>query len=173
MKKILETDRLYLREMDENDFKSLCLILQDKEVMYAYEHAFSDEEVNGWISNQLKRYKEYGFGFWAMILKETEEFIGQAGLLMQNYNGLNVVEIGYLLNKDFWHKGFATEACTACKKYAFDVLNENEVYSFIRDNNISSINVAKRNGMIKIAEYIKHYYGMDMLHYVFCAKSKQ
>ena len=71
MKKILETDRLILREMTENDFDALCNILQDAEVMYAYEHAFSDEEVHDWLDRQLNRYKQYGFGLWAVILKET------------------------------------------------------------------------------------------------------
>ena len=80
---ILETKRLYLREMTQDDYGSLCKILQDEEVMYAYEHAFSDEEVQEWLDKQLARYREYGFGLWAVILKETDEMIGQCGLTMQ------------------------------------------------------------------------------------------
>ena len=86
MRKILETERLILRELEkdsEKDYKWLCSILQDKETMYAYEHAFSDEEVLQWFNNQINRYKTYGFGLWACILKENNEFIGQCGLTMQ------------------------------------------------------------------------------------------
>ena len=56
MKKILETERLILREFEENnekDYKGLSSILQDEETMYAYEHAFSDEEVHQWFNNQM------------------------------------------------------------------------------------------------------------------------
>ena len=74
---ILETERLYLRKMDHGDIEALCEILQDEEVMYAYEHAFSDEEVRQWLEKQLTRYKNDGFGLWAVILKATGSMIGQ------------------------------------------------------------------------------------------------
>lgn len=80
---ILETARLYLRELCLSDFPALCKILQDEDVMYAYEHAFSDAEVTAWLQNQLRRYREYGFGLWAVILKDTDEVIGQCGLTLQ------------------------------------------------------------------------------------------
>ena len=50
---ILETERTYLRKIEQSDFSALCKILQDKEVMYAYEHAFSCEEVQEWLDKQL------------------------------------------------------------------------------------------------------------------------
>ena len=56
----LETRRLFLREMTENDWDDLCEILRDKDVMHAYEHAFSDKEVREWLDKQLIRYQEYG-----------------------------------------------------------------------------------------------------------------
>lgn len=81
---ILETERLYLRELTQEDYKSLCKILQDKETMYAYEGAFSDTEVQEWIDRQIFRYKEWNFGLWAVVLKETDEMIGQCGLTMHH-----------------------------------------------------------------------------------------
>lgn len=117
---ILETERLYLREMDESDFGSLCEILQDEETMRAYEGAFSDDEVREWLDRQIARYHKWNFGLWAVILKETDTFIGQCGLTMQPWKKSEVLEIGYLFNKAYWHKGFATEAAKACKQYAFE-----------------------------------------------------
>lgn len=70
---ILETERLYLREMRQSDYKALCMMLQDEDVMYAYEHAFDDAEAKEWLDRQLNRYREDGFGLWAVILKETDE----------------------------------------------------------------------------------------------------
>ncbi len=170
MKIILETPRLILREMEQKDFADICRVLQDKETMYAYEHAFSDEEVQAWLNNQLRRYREDGFGLWGAILKESGEMIGQCGITLQDVNGEWVPEVGYLFERAHWHKGYATEAAIACKEYAFNVLGIDTVYTIIRDNNIASQNVAKRNGMEICGRIVKHYYGMDMPHYVFCAK---
>ncbi len=167
---ILDTDRLYLREIEQTDFCSLCKILQDAEVMYAYEHAFSDEEVHEWLDRQIQRYKQYGFGLWAVILKENNELIGQCGLTMQKCKDKEVLEVGYLFQKHYWKNGYAAEAAIACKKYAFEKLKAEEVYSIIRNNNIPSQNVAKRNGMTICGEITKHYYGMDMPHLVFSVK---
>lgn len=168
---IFETERLYIRELNNNDYDQLCEILQDSQVMYAYEHPFSDAEVKEWLDRQISRYKKYGFGLWAVILKENGKLIGQAGLTMQPINDTDeVMEIGYLFNKEYWHKGYAVEAAVGCKKYAFEVLNADRVYSIIRESNIPSQNVAIKNDMIKVSEYVKHYYGMDMLHYVYCAE---
>lgn len=167
---ILETKRLYLREMTQEDFPSLCKYLQDAEAMYAYEHAFSDAEVQEWLDRQIKRYCDFGFGAWAVILKETDEMIGQCGLTMQDIDDKQVPEIGYLLMRSQWHKGYATEAAIACKEYAFDVLNKNEVYSIIRDTNIASQNVAKRNGMTVCGEFVKRYYETYMPHLIYCVK---
>lgn len=80
------------------------------------------------------------------------------------------MEVGYLLRKEYWHHGYASEAAIACKKYAFDKLNAKEVYSIIRDTNIPSQKVATRNGMTCIDKFIKHYRGIDMPHFLFSVK---
>ena len=115
---VLETRRLYLRRLEESDFAALCRTLQDEQAMYAYEGAFSDEEVQDWLDRQLLRYQAHDFGLWAVILKETGELIGQCGLTMQPWNGKQVLEIGYLFERAHWHRGYATEAAIACKRYA-------------------------------------------------------
>ena len=80
---IIETDRLFLREMTQEDFLPLCAILQDDEVMYAYEGAFTDAEVQEWLDRQLSQYSKWNYGLWAVILKETGDFVGQCGLTLQ------------------------------------------------------------------------------------------
>ena len=169
METILETPRLILRELTPDDFTESCLLLQDDAVMYAYEGAFSDIEVHEWLGRQLARYTSDGFGLWGVVLKETGEMIGQCGLTLQSVNGATVTEIGYLLRKEFWHKGYATEAAQACKKYAFEQLGVQRVYSIIRDSNTASQNIARRNGMTPVTTIVKHYRGINMSHIVFAA----
>lgn len=161
---ILETERLYLRELTQEDYPSLCRILQDEETMYAYEGAFCDTEVQEWLDRQISRYRRWGFGLWAVILKETDQMIGQCGLTMQPWKGEEVLEVGYLLERNFWHRGYATEAARACRDYAFEVLQAKEVCSIIRDTNLASQKVAIRNGMCRKDSDIKHYKGVDMPH---------
>lgn len=161
---VLETERLYLREMNQNDFVALSKILQDEDTMYAYNGAFNDEETWAWLDKQISRYKKYGYGLWAVVLKETDEMIGQCGLTMQPWKEKEVLEIGYLLRRDCWHKGYATEAAKACKEYAFEKLDASEVCSIIRDINTPSKKVALRNGMTVKDSWVKHYRGVDMPH---------
>ena len=113
------------------------------------------------------RYREDGFGLWAVVLRETGEMIGQCGLTMQHILGEDVVEVGYLFHREFWHRGHAIEAAAACRDHAFDVLGVDRVYAQIRDTNIASMNVAIRLGMTVRGRFIKHYRGVEMPHLAF------
>lgn len=167
MKMILETRRLLLREMTEADTGALQAILQDEQTMTAYEGAFTNAETEAWLQKQLCRYQADGFGLWAVVLKESGQMIGQAGITWQTADGEQVPEIGYLFNRAYWHQGYAAEAAAACKRYAFDVLGFADIYSIIRDTNIPSMNVAIRNGMTIRKRFVKHYRGVDMPHFLF------
>lgn len=167
---ILETPRLILREMTQTDYPALAEILQDREAMFAYEHAFSDEETQAWLDRMLERYRTDGFGLWAVVRKQSGEMIGQCGLTWQNFDGKRVLEIGYLFQRKHWKKGYAIEAARACKHYAFETLQADEVFSIIRDNNVASMNVAIRNGMTVRGRFVKHYYGIDMPHFAFSVR---
>ena len=165
---VIETQRLQLREMTPADRPALCRILQDSEVMYAYNGPFSDEEVDEWLERQLARYRQYGYGLWAVVLKATGEMIGQCGLTLQQWNGREMLEAGYLFQRSHWHQGYATEAARACTDYAFGTLNSPLVCSIIRDNNLPSQQVALRNGMTRQAGVmVKHYRGAGMPHWLF------
>ena len=170
---ILETERLILREMCQSDFPLLCKHLQDEEVMYAYEHTFSDAEIQEGLAKQSQSYEKYGFGIWAVILKANSELIGQCGLSMQPCGDREVLEIGYIFQKAYWHKGYAIEAAIACREYAFDKLNADEVFSLIRDNNIASQNVAKRNGMTICGTFVKYYQDVEVPHCIFSVKREK
>ncbi len=167
---VLQTKRLILRELEEADLPSLCRTLQDEEAMYAYEHAFSNKEARAWLLNQLRRYREDGFGLWGVLRKKDGRFIGQCGLTWQPLgNGARGIEVGYLFERTYWHNGYATEAAAACMAYAF-AHGAEKVYSVIRENNAASRRVAERNGMRVCGGLVKKYYDMEMPHLIYCAE---
>lgn len=164
---IIETQRLYLRELTQADFDALCAMLKDEDVMYAYNGAFSNQMVQEWLDKQLARYETDGFGLWAVVEKKDGLVIGQCGLTYQETPKGRSIEVGYIFNKSFWHCGYATEAAIACRDYAFERLAASEVVSIIRCGNIASQNVAERNSMKPIESTVKHYRGEDMPHTVY------
>lgn len=115
---VIENKRIYLREMTVEDLSNLGSILKDEETMYAYEASFTDKQVNSWFEWNLKSYQEHGFGLWAVIDKVTNQFVGQCGLVFSDVEGEQLLEVGYLLNKQFWGKGYAREASSLCLDYA-------------------------------------------------------
>ena len=167
----IETERLFLREMNQTDYPALYQILCDPEVMRAaYERPFTPEEAQAWLERHLKRYETLGFGLWAVVHKETGEMIGQCGLTWQSWRGKDLLEIGYLFQKAHWHKGYAVEAARACRDYAFSVLGADRVYSIIRDTHIASQGVATRIGMRKVDADRKTFRNVEMDFALFCAE---
>lgn len=164
---LIETDRLMLREMTEHDLPSLRAVMQDAETMTAYEGPFDDDMVQAWLDRTLVRYRDDGFGLWAVTLRETGEMVGQCGLTTQHIMDEDVLEVGYLFNRAHWHRGYAVESATACRDYAFTQLAADRVYAQVRDTNIASMNVAIRLGMTVRGRFVKHYRGVAMPHLAF------
>jgi len=150
---ILETERLILREMDQNDFNSLYAVLADSDIMEHYPYTFDEVRVRNWITRNMERYSKDGFGLWAVVLKETGEMIGDCGITMQNIHGTILPEIGYHIRADQQRKGYATEAAAACIRYAFENFDLPAVYSYMKYTNIPSQRTAMKNGMKFVGEY--------------------
>ncbi len=164
---ILESQRLRFRRIEEADFSNLCGLLQDKEVMYAWEHGFSEEEVRGWMERTFARYHEDGFSHFAVIEKEGGAFVGVMGPIVEVVEDVAYTGLGYILKKQYWGKGYATEGAKACMQYAFTVLKAQKVIAEIRPENLPSRRVAERLGMRVEREFIKHYRGKEMPHLIY------
>lgn len=167
---IIETNRLYLRKIQLDDYNAIRSILQDIDVMYAWEHAFSDKEVSEWIDENIMRYNRDGYSYWAVIEKDTNQLIGVTGLISEQADDEKYVGIGYIYNKSSWKLGYALEGALACVKYAFETLHVDEVTAQIRPNNLSSRKVAEKLGMTIKNEFVRNYKGKDIKHFFYSRK---
>lgn len=164
---VMETERLLIRKITRKDMDALLAIMGKPEVMYAWEHGFAKKEVRKWINRQLTRYHKDGFGYYAVLLKESGTLIGQAGLMKSTINGNEVVELGYILDNTYWHNGYGIEAARACLKYAFERLNLKTVHCSIRPENEASIRMAEKLGMSLCSRHIVIYNEKEMPHLIY------
>lgn len=164
---ILATERLILRELTDTDLPALRAILHDPVTMTAYEGAFNDDESLAWLRRMQQRYADDGFALWAACLRTTGEMIGQCGITRQRIEDDEVIEVGYLFQRAHWHRGYATEAARACRDWAFQALEIDELYAKVRSTNVASMNVAIRLGMTVRRTFTTHYRGVDMPHLAF------
>ena len=147
MKAILETERLILREMNDEDFDSLKEVISDPENMKYYPKPYDDAGVWKWIAWCKDCYARYGFGLWAVILKETGKMIGDCGISMQFIDDAWKPEIGYHLHKNYHRQGIGKEMTQAVRDYFFAHYDYDEVYSYMDKENAPSYKTAEANGM--------------------------
>ncbi len=158
----METERLFLRELEPNDSTGLSGILCDRESMKYYPNAFSEEQVENWIDWNIKNYGIYNHGLWAVILKEGNTFIGDCGVTIQEIDGEKLPELGYHINKKYCNKGYATEAASACIVYAFETLGYDELFAYMKRDNVQSIRVAEKIGMKFVKYFTKIVMGIQV-----------
>ena len=151
--KMIDTERLFLREMAPEDFQALFRVLGDPETMWHYPYTFDGQHVRDWIERNMRRYRENGFGLWAVCLKQTGEMIGDCGLTLQNIHGEWLPEIGYHIRRDCQRKGYAREAAKAVRDWAFRNLDYPALYSYCKSTNVPSIRTAESIGMRFALEY--------------------
>ena len=153
MKRVLETERLFLREMNMDDYDALYLVLADSGIMRHYPYAFDERRVRSWIEQNMNRYRENGFGLWAVCLKDTGEMIGDCGLTLQKIKGEMLPEIGYHIRADCQRRGYAREAAKAVRNWAFQNTAYPALYSYCKYTNEASIRTAESIGMRFDSEY--------------------
>ena len=151
---IIETEHLFLREMKESDFDALYKVLADSDIMQHYPYTFDENRVINWIQRNIERYRIFGFGLWAVCLKETGEMIGDCGITLQLIDGQIKPEIGYHIRADKQRNGYAKEAAIAVRDWAFNNTPFNVVYSYMKHTNEPSYKTAISYGCKQVDEYM-------------------
>ena len=150
---VLETERLVLRELTDDDFDALYQILADSDIMQHYPYTFDEARVKGWIRRNIERYRIFGFGLWAVCRKDTGEMIGDCGLTMQMIGGQIKPEIGYHIRADQQRKGYAREAAIAVRDWTFRNTPFNRIYSYMKYTNEASAKTALSYGCKFVEEF--------------------
>ncbi len=145
--KILETKRLNLEEIEDSRFDDLAKLLANEKVHRFFPKTLNRKESYEYLEVIRKRQREDGVSFWAVIRKDDLEFLGICGLLKQNIDTIDEIEVGYRINDTFWGNGYGTEAANGCIQYAKDRLKLSSVISLILPENMQSIRVAQKNGL--------------------------
>jgi ribosomal-protein-alanine N-acetyltransferase len=146
---VLETDRLVLRHLVVDDAADLYRIYSDPETMkFMGKAPVSVAEERQYIQSHIAHhYEKYGVGLFATVLKENNRLIGRCGLMRKQIENTAEVEVAYLLDREYWGKGLATEAAEAiiehgCAKYGF-----RRIVAIVHPHNTASIRIAEKIGM--------------------------
>ena len=161
---IIETPNLTLRFITSRDAPALESILGDAEVMqYSITGVHNRKQIRQFIEQRLLSYLECGFGLYALVHKQDEAMIGYCGFFIQSVEQQKEVEVGYRLAKKYWGQGLATEAAQAVVKYGRERFNFKRYICLIEPENVRSIRVATKLGMIFEKNII--YHGLNVALY--------
>lgn len=153
---VLETERMFLRLMEESDADNLLQIFSDPVAMTYYRSTKSRDETLKWIEWTQNNYANHGIGLWIAELKANKQFVGQCGLIPQIIEDELEIEVGYLFLRKHWGQGLASESAIACRDYGFNSLGFEHLVSQIDKRNAASIRVAEKNGMTFEKEIVKN-----------------
>jgi ribosomal-protein-alanine N-acetyltransferase len=151
--KIIETERIILRQYTLDDVNDLFQILSNPITMSFWPAPFSLEQVEEWIKRNMESYIKNGFGRWGIILKENLKLIGDCGIKISEVDDEERIDLGYIVDHEYWNRGIGTEAAKACAKYGFEILNLNKIYINMAYDNIASMTVAEKLGMKREKEF--------------------
>ena len=144
---MIETERLILRQMREDDAEDLLGIFSDPIAMQYFGVIFDRARMDQWVRSNLDHQDKYGFSLFSVVLKDNGEVIGDCGLETDEIDGKLTVGIGFDFRRAYWGNGYATEAAIAVLKYGFAQFDFDSIYGWIDPENAPSQRVAERIGM--------------------------
>lgn len=152
------SDRLILRQWKESDYPIFAKMNSCDAVMEYFPNKLTEIESNLFAEKLFKLISERGWGLWALEIKDTNEFIGFAGLhqIPKQLSFSPAIEIGWRLIKEAWGKGYATEAANKILEVAFKELGINEIVSITSVVNKRSKAVMERIGLKNTFENFQH-----------------
>lgn len=144
---VTETPRLLLRYFTWDDLSEIASIRADPIVMAFRGGSRTYEDTKQLFNWIFENYEKPDFELWAIAHKTDNKLIGNCGLIPQQVDGQQETEMGYLLAKEYWGRGLATEAACAVRDYGFEQLGCDRIVALIDPDNIASQKVAIKVGL--------------------------
>ena len=159
----ITTRRLMLRGLTEQDAEPLCRILSQDGVLRYFPNSNPPtlERIQNMIARHRTHWKEYGYGRWAIVPRTGQACIGWAGL--EFLPEMNEAEVAYLLSKDYWGQGLATEAALAAVQYGFETAGLARIVGIVHVENVASRRVMDKLGMSLLDQ--ANLWGMECYRY--------
>ena len=160
----IQTPHLILRPLAFADAPALHRVYQTEGVLQYFPNPNPPplEKVERFIAGQLEHWKTYGYGNWGILPVGESKIIGWAGL--QFLPELHETEVGYLLDKPFWGKGYATEAARASLQSGFDHFAFSRLIALVHPENIASRHVLEKCGMTYVDTI--SLWGLDLTRHI-------
>jgi len=143
----LETERLLIRSMQESDAVSLARLWTDAEVTQFIGGPRNYDELLQELLKDAQIKPPPDIDLWPVIEKATNQIIGHCGFVDKDVDGRTEFDLTYVLVKSAWGKGYATEAATSLRDYAFGQLSLKRIIALIDPRNKASEHVAKKTGL--------------------------
>ncbi len=158
---MLETERLILRKLNDDDLDAIYAMRSNIDVMRYIREPQKRSETAKWIELVSSRWESSGIGFCGVIVRETGEFAGWCGLwkLIET----DEIEVGYAISPKFWRRGFASEAAEGFLRYGFSELGLKKIVAVAREENLGSRSVMEKIGMR--FDYLGQFYDSELVHY--------
>ncbi len=159
----IHTAHLILRPLLPDDATELHQVYQSEGVLRFFPHPAPPplEKVQRFIAGQSEHWEQYGYGDWAVVQSSEQMMIGWAGL--QYLPELDETEVGFLLDRPTWGRGFATEAAKASLGYGFETLNLEHTVALVHPDNLASRRVIEKCGMSYVGNLTL--WGIELMRY--------
>jgi len=144
----LRTSRLFLRPLQPEDAEVLQSIYQSEGVLRYFPNTIPPplEKVQRFIRGQAEHWEKHGYGNWGVLPDGGQVIIGWAGL--QYLPELDETEVGFLLDRPWWGRGYATEAAQASIKFGFDDFGLDHIIALVHPENLASHRVIDKCGLV-------------------------
>lgn len=157
------TQHLTLRPLTMNDIEAMFHVFSEQDMLKYFPNPNPPtmERVQKMIENQIQHWEEHGLGWWAVVPQGETEVAGWSGL--QYLPETNETEVGYMLSRKFWGRGYSTEGARAGLEFGFKTLDIDQIVGLVHPENIASQRVLLKCGMT--FTYQANYFGMEMFRY--------
>ena len=158
-----ETPGLILRPWKLDDAQGLFRILQEPNILkYFPPTSFTLETTQRYINHQLNHWQEYGYGHWAVTLKDDGHLVGWNGL--EYLPETNETEVAYLLSHQVWGHGYATQAARTAVRFGLQTAGLHAIIGLVHPENAGSIHVLEKCGLTFLDR--KVYWGLEMFRFI-------